>query len=166
MEILVWEDKYGTSYYDASTPEALEKSALKILRQLLNDRYIVKPENPLEGDNLEYSGIDLEQARLTLEQIEALPTEGLRKDALAHRKRLANRIRSYQNQLAEYNAIQKVLAGEEVYARDWVRKADTKQGKKGDVVKGRRITAWSLLQMRNGAEYEHFSIEVVQEADA
>lgn len=165
MKVLVWKDKHCDHYYDASTDEALEKSAVKVLKQLMEYSYIYKPEDPM--DHIEYSGIDLEQAQLTDEQIAALPTDGLREEARKHKAKFAQRFKRHESEMAEYREIEKIIAGETVMSPDWVRQADSRDGKhkKGDVMPGRPVTAWSILQGRNGAEYEVFEIEHVEMAD-
>lgn len=142
MKILVWRCKYGENYYDASTPEALEASSLEVLRNLVKDGYIFEPKDPMK--HIEYSGIDLELARLTPEQIHALPTQSLRDEAIKHMKRFAYRYAVYYHEKHQYEVIQRLLNGETV-----VEKHNGKQ---------RTFTAWSILQMRDGSEYENFSV--------
>jgi ketosteroid isomerase-like protein len=39
MQIIVWKDKHSNKYYDASTLEAWDASAIEILRELTDDDY-------------------------------------------------------------------------------------------------------------------------------
>lgn len=142
MRILVWHGKYGDSYYDASTHEAREASARKILKEWTDPNYpwLPAPEDPMK--HIQYSGIDLEQASLTDEQIEALPTEGLRAEARKHKRSLERRVQNYANELEDYDFIQKVVAGEPS-----------------------SVTAWQLVQQYGGDEYMEVSEESVEEAN-
>lgn len=157
-----WDDE--PALYDASTDEKLEASARKCLRELIESGWIPAPEDPMK--HIEYSGIDLEQAQLSDAQIDALPLESLRKDARDHKRRLASRITQHERRKAEHEEMLAVVRGEEVYAPDWVRQADSRDGqyKAGDVVPGKRITAWSILRGYED-EYVRFDIDTVSIID-
>lgn len=156
MNIIVWEDKHGTSYYDASTPENREASAREILRQLIDQQYIYKPD-----DEPDVYGIDMELVALTEDQVDALPTNSMAAEARKHRKTYAARVRENDDAKREYETIQEILAGETVYRR-WTRQTDSRDGKfkAGQRMKA-PITAWSMVSARSDYEYEQFSEETV-----
>ena len=179
VKILVWTHKHGSEYYDASTPEKLEASARLVLEDLIGARYITAPEDPMK--HIEYSGIDMELAQLDDETIDALPTQSLRDEATKHKNKLAARIRRHREDQTEWENIQKLIAGEEVY-EPWTRRkpAWTDEewqqvieqrlarvpGSKviGDRVHA-RLSAWTIVKSRDGGEYEHFEIEDVIEPE-
>lgn len=138
MQILVWEDKHCTNYYDASTPEQLDASARHIIEVLVDNDYVHDP-GTWEDVDLQYSGIDFELAALDDEAVKALPTDGLRKEALRHRQSLAYRKRSHEQAVEDYNLATALAKG---------------AGKQGQ--------AWRFLSDRNGFEYENFALETVE----
>lgn len=160
MNILVWHGKHGDAFYDASTPERKEASAMELLRNWAG-YWIVEPEDPMK--HIQYSGIDLEQAALTDEQIDALPTEKLREEASKHKKNLARLHANYRQELAEWDELQRVLAGEEFYEPQTYYRANSSDGshKKGDPAPLRRVTAWRVLQTYADGEYMGVSEESV-----
>ncbi len=141
MMILVWESKHGNVYYDASTDELLDWAAKQILAQWL-DYYIVKPDDPMK--HIQYSGIDLEQANLSTEQIAALPTESMRAEAAKHKNNLARRYAQYENDLQVYADVQTILSGESV-TRERARRSGLQQTIVYD--------AWHILQEHADGEY-------------
>ncbi len=163
-QILIYKNKYGEDFYDASTPQKLEAASRKILKGLLDSRWI--PQPPDEPD-FRYSNIDMELANLTNDQINELPVISLRTEALRHKEKLANKIKGHVAEVAEYAEWLAVANGEEIYAPDWVRRADSMDGtqKKGDVVKGGRVTAWSILRHYED-EYVSFELEDLIEVEA
>jgi hypothetical protein len=175
MKILVWHDKHGEHYFDASTPEAKEKSALKILKMWVEWNYIGKPEDPMQ--HIQYSGIDLEQAQLTDEAIDALPTQQMRNTAMGHKRSLERRKRQYESELEEFEDVEKIIAGESVFEvfrergenvsdeewADFVNRLKTKFQEldvQGDQII-RPVSAWRLLQGYEG-EYMRVSEERVE----
>ncbi len=156
MQILVWKDKHGDYFYDASTSEALEKSAQIILKQMVEMGYIQEPDDPMK--HIQYSGIDMEQASLTDEQIAELPTSSLRDTAKKHKLSLARRLRQHQTELDEFRIVMDLVAGKEVWSRD--RGVYQSGTRKGTPIPDARITAWWVVQGRGG-EYEQFSVETV-----
>lgn len=151
-----WDDE--PTLYDASTDEKLEMAARKCMRELLTSGWLPDPGGPM--DHIEYSGIDLEQAQLSDEQIDALPIESMRNDARSHKTRLAKRIAQHEQARQVYDEWIAVAAGEERYAPDWVRQADSRDGvhKAGDTMSGKRITSWTLLSSYED-EYVHFELD-------
>ena len=142
MKVLTWEHKHGTFLYDASTSEVLEKSARQILNELISEGYVYEPEDPMK--HVEHSGIDMELAQLTTEEIDALPLESLQKKARKEKNRLADRVRRAQYEREDYDLIIRVARGEKVIDN-----------------RGRQMTAWRILQDRSGYEYEVFDVQSV-----
>jgi hypothetical protein len=165
VRIVAWKHKHGVNYYDASTDEALQASARKIIKDLLTMGYIYEPEHPMM--HIQYSGIDLEQAQLTDEQIDVLPTLSLRAEATKHKDALTRRYREYEEAKKEYADYQRCAAGEPVMQAAWRRKADSPDGKykAGDMMPESEVPPWKVLQWRDGGEYEDFSLETVWTPD-
>lgn len=177
MNILIWHGKHGDAYYDASTPEAREASAVQILEEWTQPNYswVPEPEDPMK--HIQYSGIDMEQANLTDEQIAALPTETLRKDAQRHKDSLARRISNYEAEKEDYILLMRVVAGErplmpwrrrrkDTTDEEWAEIVERLAEKFPDaVVEGDRVrkpvTAWSLVQQYGEGEYMQVSEESV-----
>lgn len=153
MKVLIWESKYGPHLYDASTDENERLSCIEILKDWVGEGYVYPPEDPL--DHIHYTSIDLEQANLTDEQIEALPTESLQKEAKKHKANLQARIRQYEVELEDWKQLQQIIAGERIFAPDWARRSDSPDGKHkaGDMMPGKEITPWNMIQQWNGGEY-------------
>lgn len=157
MRVLVWKNKHANQYYDASTPEALDASAREILRSLIHDyQYVYGPSEP------SYFGIDLEQAALTDDQIAELPTNAMRETAASHKSAKERADKEYEDDVEEYQNALKVSRGEEVIVDHGVYRRDDPRGrwKAGDRAL-KKLTAWDILQDRNGAEYEVFELEEV-----
>jgi len=138
--ILVWKHKYGESYYDASTDEALEKSACKILNTLVKDGWIYDPGTL-------YVSWDDDVADLTDEDLEKMP-DSLRATICEQRDR-ARRTRDretafYDKEVESWTHVNMLVRGE-TPSRD-----------------GHRITAWGVLQERDGYEYEDYSLHKVE----
>lgn len=148
MEIIVWEAKHYTNYYDASTEEAKQASAREIIRDLISGSYIVKPE--AEPD-LRYSGIDFELANLTEEEIAALPVESLRDEAKKHKRKLSLRLKQHERDIKDFDLAQKLAAGETVMYQAVNRRTNK--------IEERELTPWGYVQSRSGGEYEQISLE-------
>lgn len=75
-KIIIFKEKHGDRYFDASTPEKLNAACFKILKERFeNGEYEWLSEEEPEAINI-----------LTDEQIEALPTERLKNDELRRKK--------------------------------------------------------------------------------
>lgn len=158
--VLTWQHKHGRELYAADTDEQLEKSARKVLKTLLDWGYIYEPD--VEPD-FRYQDIDFELVALSDEQVNALPTESLRECARRHKKKHANVIREHERELARYEEAVKVAAGEEVWITDrGVRRTGPNAG---EYFPPMQVTAWRILESRNGAEYEIFDIEHITDPD-
>jgi len=178
---MIWHGKHSDEYFDASTPEAHEESARKLLETWIDPNYpwLPEPEDPMK--HIEYSGIDLEQANLTNEQIAALPTETLRKEAQKHKTNLARRISQCESEKRDYELIKKVVAGERPLLR-WRKRRDTTTDEEwldiikrvtekfpDAVVEGDRVlrpaSAVHLLQGYSDGEYMGVEVVDVEMAD-
>jgi hypothetical protein len=139
MQILVWKSKHCDYYYDASTPEALEKSALAIFERLIKDRWIGEPRL--------YEGWDKELVEVSDEALVGLPASMTEK---VHKARAvkAQYERDFEYDKQEWDQLQRLIAGEEVTRTFTLSTGETKT---------KPVTAWSLLQNRN-YEYEDYSV--------
>lgn len=143
MQIIVATEKHCTRYLDASTPEALAKSALKLLTERWNAGYwyhepsVMYPETPI----------------LSEEEIAALP-EHLRsaaKTANARAKRDQDeRVRAQD----WYDQARQIVADQDLGHFLFGRKQHERQVSK----------AWHLLDMRGDYEYEAVELESVETA--
>lgn len=169
MDILVWKNKYDDRYLDASTDEALELSAQSILRELLQDGWIPKPD-PVDFDEEE-----LEVLAMSEEQLEELP-KSVRESVESEIQSLKRRQAIADEYSKEYEDAQAVLYGTapEVCIRrkakyseeDWAKILKASKNWFGAVEREdgiyRKPSAWSILQSRDGAEYENYSLCTVE----
>lgn len=154
-EVIVFEEKYGSRYLDASTPELKAKSFLMILRERLNDGYTYyRPElGKLTQD-------EQDLIALTPEAISSLPTsvrDGLTKDRerlVARRERQEIEFRQ-ENQWFERADKLVALPVEEAIAVG----TPLRNG-------GFRSLAETLLNDRNGYEYEGFEVEKMESPES
>ena len=98
MKILVCYEKHGYRYLDASTPEALQKSALKILQERYEDGY--GGYDP--SDNIP------KVPELTMDAVENLP-ELYKTIELDKYKTYQRDKRAYDRNLAWFNSLEKEL---------------------------------------------------------
>lgn len=137
MKIIVWEDKHGTSLYDASTLEVWAESSIEILRTMMDNGYYYLDE---------YTG----EPPLTDGQIDALPDqykETARRDQAA----AIRRIKETKENNDFYREVERVI-----------REHDTGSFTLGSRGREREIPiAWDLLDQRSDYEYEHVSVETV-----
>jgi hypothetical protein len=94
-KILIAHEKHGDRYFDASTKEATDKAAFKLLKERFEDSdywYYVDDE-PEKRD------------MLTDEQIAALPTESFRDTARHERKVYERCLKNWQRQKKQYDSI-------------------------------------------------------------
>lgn len=148
--VLVWEAKHDTHVYDASTDEALEASALAVLRRLVELHWITEPQTSPQDASWWTPGF----AALTDEQIDATDwpediRESLKK---ARSKKWAGwqeHLDQHEEATRQWRILAKLFAGETPWR---IRvKADESRWRSP-------ITAWDLLQRRNGYEYETYRL--------
>jgi hypothetical protein len=95
-KILIFREKHGSRYFDASTDELICKAALKVLTERLEDGYwYYEPEPPNKG------GI------LTPNQIATLPTAALVNQETDKLIRYNQDFRQYEYDLQEFRDIKK-----------------------------------------------------------
>lgn len=157
MEILVYYSKHSTDFYDASTDEALAKSALHIIKIMGKEGYYPEPSDPRES---KWNPLN-EGDNLTDEQIAALPNDTLRLAATHARKMYRGRLGQYKRELAEWNELQRIIREEDASVKH--EPFVTSQGKE----KVRKIIpAWDLLYARTDYEYERVELATVWSADS
>jgi len=148
--VLVTNEKYGQSYYDASTPELLAASALTILRSRFEDGYwYYEPELPEVHYTDEQKGI----MNLTDEEVAALPAVLRESTEKKRATLLSNRVnREYELDKQWYDSMVALLA------------LPNEEAVKQTVVRGRNRyartlpAALDLLEQRNDYQYEGFEI--------
>lgn len=157
MKILVWKGKHSTEYYDARDDETLAKSALALMHQFNDyELYYYEPEDPrLSKYHPVYDAEDL-----TDEQIEGLPTEGLREEAKKARSKYRGAMKAYARDHAMWEEGQRILREEDASVKH--EPFVTSQGKK----KVRKIIpAWDFINARADYEYEYVRIETLHTND-
>jgi hypothetical protein len=155
MQIIVAEEKHGTYYYDASTPEAWAWSSLKILTNRFNEGYwYYDPLN--QPDQHEFS-VKRRQERdellaMTDEQIDAIPSDEVRVDVRKKIKRAKADYESDRSQSEQYERIKAVVEAQDDSLVTVGRGQFERQEPK----------AWRLLDERSDHEYERVTIEDVE----
>lgn len=99
--VLVCEEKHGTYYYDATTPEALQSSAFAILKERWEDGcWYYDP-----GERPQYEG-------LSEDRIEALPDPELREVARKKLTRFRSVYQVWKNEKSFYMGVKKIIEEE------------------------------------------------------
>ena len=167
--ILVWAGKYGHRYYDASTAEKLERSARAIVATLVKDGWIYEPDEP------RFDSEELEAEALTEAELASMPefarerATSLRKAVKARRQASAEEREDYERatELAEGKSPLTTFRARTRHRDDeWDELVAAVMEKYPDAVHEGNViyrpgTAWGLLQERDGAEYESYSVETV-----
>lgn len=135
--ILVWRGKYDDKYFNANTPENLENSARMILRELLNLGHVVDPGVFVLSDE-EQNILDF----VNNHDLNDVPEE-IRDEAFRKSKSILRDEEQYAQYKDEFEKIKLIV-----------------RGVKTDV------TAWSILQNRNGDEYEDYELATVIHPDS
>ena len=146
--ILVWKAKHGDYYFEASTDEDLEKSACKIVTQLVREGWAYDP------GELRVSW-DTNIVDVSDQDIEEMP-EAFRETFRAERDR-AQRQRARETKFHESEVLMWQRMNMLVNGETPTRTIRTKDDELTEVP----VTAWYILQQRNGWEYENYRLELV-----
>lgn len=99
-KIIIFQEKYGDRYFDASTPEKLNAACFKILKERYEDDFWgykdISPE-PV-GDDI-----------LTDEQIASLPTQSLKETESLKRAKFKHRLKNWQQEVKDLKQIEYCL---------------------------------------------------------
>lgn len=147
MQIIVWESKHTTSYYDASTTAAWDKSAIQILTDLIDMQYL-----DAEAYKPYITEKDRELASIDLEVLPDNARSAIEKDVKRARHHI-NTEERYYNQAKE----QRKLADSYIEAG----KSPVMLRGKGTRWEKEVPASWLILEERNGGEYERFQLETV-----
>lgn len=147
MQIIVWESKHTTSYYDASTTAAWDKSAIQILTDLIDMQYL-----DAEAYKPYITEKDRELASIDLEALPDNARSAIEKDVKRARHHI-NTEERYYNQAKE----QRKLADSYIEAG----KSPVMLRGKGTRWEKEVPASWLILEERNGGEYERFQLETV-----
>jgi hypothetical protein len=173
-QILVWKAKHADYYYDASTPEKLDKAARKIIHSLVyEEQYIYEPDDDISEHTLR--PIDMDFVNMTDEAVAALP-EKFQEEVKTHKKRYALVVKQIEDEKAHYQRAKDFADGkvwEEPFRRQVKGREDSwekilakwPENPVRDGIMYAPASAWAFLQERNGGEYEHFSLESVEGDD-
>lgn len=146
--ILVWKGKHGDYYFEASTDEELEKSACKIVTQLVKEGWAYDP------GELRVTW-DTNIVDVTDEEIEEMP-EAFRATFRQERDRARNarsrETRFHEQEKLMWERMNTLMRGETP-----TRTVRTRDDELVEVP----VTAWSILQERNGWEHEVYELEMV-----
>lgn len=137
--ILIFKEKHCTRYFDASTKKKIEAAALKLLKERTNLKYgyIRKPDSKPY-----FYPKDIEVTlTLTDEQIAAIPTEDLRKQATDYRASARRAVREHQQEIETWQRVQQALKSKDGAA------------------------AWEILEAREDHEYEGFEFDSLEDTD-
>jgi hypothetical protein len=93
--IIIFKEKHGDSYFDASTDEALTRACLAVLRDRNQYGWYYEPEKPERSYSKEERAI----LAMTDEQVEALP-EPIKSETATRKAKLARRFAGAER---EYN---------------------------------------------------------------
>lgn len=148
--IIVFEEKHGNRYFDASTDEQLARACVKILKERANMWYYREYD---KGVDAKFSKQELETLALTDEEVAALP-ELLRADVEQKISRLKRKKAAYVRNKAEedkwFNNLELIITLPEDEAAKLTETSPS----------GReRSVAYDLIQSRGDGEYEGYSIE-------
>lgn len=158
LGVLVCYEKHGERYWDATSPEALARSALAILTERWKEGYWYSdPDDDGLGDSewAEKRRAEIAKARaLSREEIEALPTSA-RQAVISLRRESRQQVERDRR------------------ARDWYERAKrvVEEQDLGTVTVGRNRfarevpEAWVLLEERSDCEYERVAVEVLEGHD-
>lgn len=168
MRILTWRNKYGTQMYSAATDEELEGAAREILAELVRDGWIYEPSKP------DFDEAERELIRMTEDEVAALPA-ALRANAEKERADAARRVSQYEDELGELARAKRILAGNVEWELSraradydddrWDRMVEAATSRWFGPVEVRedgiykKDSAWSILQERDGAEYEDYRLD-------
>lgn len=148
-QIIIAKEKHGDRFYDASTPEAWAKNALKILTERWNEGYWYEDPDDDGLGNSEWADKRREEYKkacaLTEEEIEALP-EDARKTVLTMRKNAKRETEEDIMHRKWYEQAKQVVEDQDLgtYLFGDRRAARTKAGKEGRYE--RKVPkAWALL---------------------
>jgi len=89
--IIIFQEKYGDRYFDASTSESTNAACLVILKERFNSHWYDYSRQEPSDKNI-----------LSEEQIAQLPTENLKTQELSKRKDYLRELRYYQNEINFY----------------------------------------------------------------
>lgn len=138
-KILIFNEKHGDRYFDASTDEKLHAACLKILRERVGPEGYWQFINPVDWESewvQKYiEGWDIEDA-----EIETIAIESVQKQVRAQRAKARQRRNEY-------------LRADE----QWARARVALEENDGEA-------AYQILQERDGGEYEDFTIEYLEDA--
>jgi len=139
--IIVFHEKHGDAYYEASTPELIARSCSKVLRARVADGYWYFRN--FSGDSV-LSKENQEIVDLTEAQLAALPAS-MRSAMIARRAKLVEQVEELQNEKEEED--------------QWFEDVDlVLSASDEDSYKLHKNLAYELLESRKDAEYEDFEI--------
>lgn len=108
-KILIFKEKYGDRYFDASTPEARDAACFKILSERFNDSWYDWMDEDMEE-------VDDGDKILTEEQIDALPTQVLRLSEAKRREKHLRAVRIWQENKDIYAKIKDCVENKNISA--------------------------------------------------
>lgn len=152
--IIVFNEKHGDSYFDASTDEALARACLAVLKERNGYGWYYKPTQPEKSYSAEEQAI----LDMTDEQIESLP-EPIKTETAARKAKLARRFagaeRAYALDNEWYTSMIDLISlpVEEAITRVRTFRSGRTQP-----------LAYALIEDRNDGEYEGYNIEELRKA--
>lgn len=153
-KILILEEKHGDRYYDASTPEALSRAAVKVLKERAEEGYWYIRHY---ADDTPANSKDAELLAVTDEDLAATPAvirADLEAQVLKARQRVERTKRLKLEEDEWFDALESVISAPEEEA--WQIKD------KGQFTRGGTYLAYALLRSRSDYEYEGIRIETLR----
>lgn len=152
--IIIFKEKHGDSYFDASTDEALARACLAVLRQRNKEGWYYAPTKPEASYSKEEQAI----LAMTDEQIEAIP-EPIKSETATRKAKLVRRLagaeREYKLDNEWFTLLTELLA---LPVEEAVTRVRTFRSGRTQPL------AYALIEDRNGGEYEGFYIEDLRKA--
>lgn len=164
--IIVAEEKHYTRYLDASTDEALARSALALLTERFNAGYWYSTPDAVYPDDSKWStslkqlvpdydpSADKELRIAALETYKSalalIPDEEAKKLAIKNLNQAIRRENEKREYTKWYNEVKNL-----VESQDWQAVVTFKNG-------STESKAWRILSERSDAEYEHVTLEKVE----
>lgn len=149
--IVIFKEKYGKRYFDASTPEALGLACVKVLKERAEAGYFYYRE--YEADGPKFDKETQEALALNDEQLAVIP-ETLRAELQRKRDRAKRSVTIYEQRKQQENEwfdnLQKIidLPAKEAAALTYVNQRN-----------GRTYNlAYDLLNVRSDYQYEEFEV--------
>lgn len=161
-QILIFKEKHGKRYFDASTEELKLKAFHKIIKERFNDGYWYhKPESLEKYISSHLSKEKRELLEITDEALSALP-QSIQDKVVEVRTLKARLEKRHALEVAEYEEIEKVATATFEEAKEMVNRRPSRL-KPGTTIVTPILSL--IMQSRGDYEYEGFDIETLEKVE-